>query len=72
VIRHPTSPRARTLARAVESGSKARIERASGGLFRVKDEREAWDTSSEWLDGIRSAIHDAEAALRGDRLVPGR
>jgi hypothetical protein len=62
--RHPTSPRSRRLARAVEGGSRRRIEREAPEVFRSKAvSREPWDTSSEWLDSIRGAIRVAEEAL---------
>jgi len=66
VSRHPTSPRARARRRAIESGNRARIERAAPGVFkagRPDPARESWDTSSEWLDTIRRMIREAEAVV---------
>lgn len=71
--RHPTDSRSRTLARACERGNKRQIERLAPGVFQsLGQDREAWDTSSEWLDSIRGAIHDAEAALSGTMKAQGR
>ena len=70
---HSTGSRARALERAVARGNKRQIERLAPGIFRSPGlDREAWDTSSEWLDSVRGAIRDAEEALSGTMKAQGR
>ncbi len=70
--RHPTR-RDRKLERIASRGNKRQIERMAPGVFRSPGAaREMFDTSSEWLDSIRSAIASAETALRDAGGLPAK